>query len=110
MAMAVKQVQTALALVIMPDTLRQVEGSVGMPYPIAEQDFRRRFPGDQRVFDRNAKKTVVGHLLDAKCIYPPLNQVTVAITIVAIIHVVWPIGISFVGRAAEDLDVDGIFF
>src|SRR6266436_8645950 len=109
MAIAVKYVQTALALVIMPDTLGQVEGPVGMPYPIAHQDLGRRFPGDQRVFDRNARNAVVGHLLDAKSIYAPLNQITIAIAVIAIVDVVWPIRVSFVGRAAEDFDIDGIF-
>src|SRR6266404_1436111 len=108
MAVAVEDVQTALALIIMPDTLGQIEGPVGMPDPIAHQDLARRFPGDQRVFDRNAKNIVICYLLHAKSIYPPLNQMTVAVAIVAIVHVVWPIGISFVRRTVEDLDIAGI--
>src|SRR6267142_5615947 len=92
----------------MPDTLREVKGPVGMPDPIAHQDLGRRFPGDQRVFNRNAQNAVVGHLLDAKSIDPPFNQITVAVAIVAIFYVVWPIGISFVRWAAEDLHIDCI--
>src|SRR5436190_3621662 len=108
MTIAIQHVQSALTFVIMPDTLRQVKRPVGMPDPIAHQDLGRRFPGDQRVFDWNAQNAVVRNLLDAKSIDPPLNQITIAVAIIAIVYVVWPIRVSFVGRAAEYLDIEGI--
>src|SRR6266436_3286883 len=108
MTLAVEHVQTALAFVIMPDALRQVERSVRMPDPISQQDLRRWFLSDQRVFDWHAPNTVVGDLLDAKSIYPPFNQITVAVTIITTVHVVRPIGVSFIGRAVKEFDIAGI--
>src|SRR5439155_25889526 len=75
-----------LALVIVPDMARVVDIPVGVPNPVALNDFRGRPKGDFGVFDRDVGSASgnAAYFFHLVIIEIKLGQITVAVLIIAV--------------------------
>src|SRR6266566_2161168 len=103
MAVAEEHVESASALVIVPDAPFVDVASIRVPGPVTLDDFvrwsERDLGGlDRSAFVRTARRVgITGHMPHSKRVVLPLDEIAVAVAVVAIPGVGWSQKVPFIG-------------